>query len=528
MAGCGDDGAETADAGTDARPPRVDAGFDGGTDAGPRFVNNCGGEIEPPGPFPAPDAWGPNRGPGGPAASFTEAELYGNCAYLDGGEGDRTDHHNLVTMFDGYLLMPWAPEFGEGGITLWDVSDPCAPVQTGYGEAAHMRESHSIGFSLVNGRWAVVDSLAYDDEALMIVGGVLFWDLSDTSAPVPVGKLDVPGFGYPDAYARVTGSVFWQVPYVYAGGSDNGVYVIDATDPTHPSLVAQYQAEPLLRVGQVQAIGNLLVLTAFEGSRTLLLDISDPTVPQPIPGGDFHAVDGSGNRREAYFTNAANGYVYYARKEGGGGIMVMDIHDPTAPVFAGDVLTDGNGGYVFPKGDLAFTGESNFAVIYDISDLSSITEVTRLDLEGDLDTAVPIGNVVVLSVDDGANENQGSAIAPYATEPDTAPPRVTWAWPPDGSTMLPVTSRFGVTFDEMVDVQSAFPGSVRLYESSFDPDVGRVDAWISAQENIVNVHPRCELKPDTEYTLEIPAGGVVDFNGNAVTEPFVATFRTAP
>jgi hypothetical protein len=278
----------------------------------------------------------------------------------------------------------------------------------------------------------------------------------------------------------------------------------------------------------VQAIGNLLIVTAFEGSRTLLLDISDPAAPQPIAGGDFHSVDGTGTRREAYFTNAANGYVYYARKEDGGGVIVMDIHDPTAPVYAGDVASDGNGGYVFVKGDIAVTGESDFAAIYDISDLSDITEVARLDLVGDLDTAVPIGNVIVLSVDDDANDDQGSAIAPYATEPDAAAPRVTWVWPPDGSTMLPVTSRFGVTFDEMVDVRSAFAGSVRLYASGGDPDLTRVDGWVSAQENIVNFHPRCALAPDTEYVLEIPAGGVVDFNRNAVAEAFTATFRTAP
>src|SRR5687768_16056542 len=88
VAGCGDDGSSStpdagaADAGVDAyRPPRVDAGP---PDAGPRVALCDPAAV--PGPFPAPDAWAPNRGPGGPARSFADGELYTQCAYLDGGE----------------------------------------------------------------------------------------------------------------------------------------------------------------------------------------------------------------------------------------------------------------------------------------------------------------------------------------------------------------------------------------------------------------------------------------------------------
>lgn len=529
LVGCGDDGSATPDdAGTGDAGETADAGGGepgGGTDAGARFVNNCGPEEEPPGPYPAPDAWGPNAGPGGPAVTFEESALYENCAFLDGGEGD-DDHHNLVTMLDGYLLMPWAHDLHMGGITLWDISDPCSPERVGYGATDEMRETHSIGFSNVNGRWAVTDSLAFDDDLIKLVGGVLFWDLSDLTAPTPISRVDVPEFEYIDAYARVVASTFWQVPYVYAGGADNGVYIIDATDPRYPEVVGRHSFDPIFRVGQVQAIGNLLVVTGFESARTALLDISDPAAPQPIPGGDFLATDAEGMPREAYFTNTTNGFVYYARKDSGGGVMIWDIRDPTAPAYSGSYRSDHNGGYVFVKDHYAFVGEGSSAGIYDISDHESITEVTRLDLEGDLDTATPIGNVVLLSVDADAVEDQGSSIAPWQTEPDTDAPQVTWAWPADGADNLPTTSRFGLTFSEMVDVQSAFAGSVRLYETGTDPDTTRVDGWVSAQENIVNFHPRCGLEPNTEYTLEVPAGGIVDFNGNAVAETFTATFRT--
>jgi hypothetical protein len=505
----------------DAAPP-IDR--DAGSDAAPRErVSLCDPHAPPPGPYPAPDAFPAPRGPGVPRRTFSEAELGVPCAYLDGGEADVTDHHNLVVMYDGWLLMPFAPEFGRGGFAFFDISDPCSPRLVSTGLSATMRESHSIGFaSHAGGRWAVVNQMR---RALTLgAGGIQFWDVSNTLAPAPVADLEVPGFVYPDAYARVTLSVFFQAPYVYVAAADNGVYIVDATDPRHPVLVGQHTFEPVLRAGQVQAIGNLLVVTAAEGARTALLDISVPDSPQPIPGGDFQAVDRSGEPRDAYFTNTGGGFVWYARKESGGGLIVMDIHDPTMPRFAGDYRSDGNGGYVFLFEHYAFVGESRYAAIYDVSDRMNIREVRRLHLVGDLDTLVPIGNLAVLSVDDEAEPNRGSAIAPWRAEPDANPPRVTWLWPPDGARGLEPTSRFGVTFDEPIDVGSAWEGSVRLYRSGMEPDVGRVAGTVSVQEHIVNFTPLCPLEPGS-YVLEIPAGGVRDYAGNPIAETFRATFE---
>ncbi|MBU6162231.1 MAG: Ig-like domain-containing protein [Myxococcales bacterium] len=530
LSGCTDDGAnagnppstpsdtetaDVADSGEDLAGdavPTDGSSVDAVTDAGPL-----------PRPYPEPDAWPANEGPGIGAVTFTEDQLYTNCAFLDPGRLDVTDHHNLVTMLNGYLVMPWAPEFSQGGITFFDISDPCSPTVAGTGFSETMRETHAIGF-MIRGdeRWAAVDSFTGIFE-----GGIEFWDISDITAPARVSVLNLPGFVYPDAYARVTISLFWQAPWVYVAGSDNGVYVVDASDPLNPQFVTQYTFDPVLRVGQVQVIGNLLIATAAEGARTVLLDVSDPANPIAIPGGDFLAIDETGEPKEAYFTNFSNGYVWYARKQGGGGVMVMDIRDPSAPAYAGSYRSDGNGGYVFIHENYAFVGESRDAVIYDISDLTNIQPVATFDLEGDLDTMTPIGHLAVLSVDDKAIANQGSAIAPWSTTPDVNPPAVTWSWPTESATGLPLTSRIGVSFGEAVDAGSVFEGSVRLYVQGTDPAMTRVDGQLSAQENIVNFSPLAPLAPGTTYVLEIPAGGVVDFAGNAIVEPFSLTFTTA-
>ncbi|MEM6734074.1 MAG: hypothetical protein AAF658_21105, partial [Myxococcota bacterium] len=384
---------------------------------------------------------------------------------LDGGADDRSDHHNLVAMYDGYLVLPFAPEFGAcGGIAFFDVSDPCQPRRVGAGGSDNMRETHAIGFWNHNGRWAVTNYINAENGfcsrlvpglpgggTISTEGGIMFWDVSNVAAPVPVAELPLDGFLYPDAYARVVQSVFWQAPYVYVSGSDNGIYIVDATDPTAPELLTTYRFEPTLRAAGIHAIGNLLVVGSAEGNRTVLLDISDPARPQPIPGGDFTQFDAEGVAREAYFHNIANSYVYYARKSDGGGVIVYDIRDPTAPTLVGSVGSDGNGGYLFAHKDFVITGESRFAGLYDVSDMSNMQLIQKLDLEGDLDTAIPVGNVIVLSVDDKANEDEGSAIAPWRLEPDREAPLLTWVTPEDGATNVVTTSRIGMGFDEAID-----------------------------------------------------------------------------
>lgn len=473
-------------------------------------------------PYPDPAAWGPNRGPGGPAVSFTDEQLYQNCSYLEGGQRD-IDHHNLALMFDGYLLLPWAPEFRRGGLTFFDIADPCAPTVAGTEYSEEMRETHSVGIAEINGRWyAAVNGMRGLNE-----GGVQIWDITNTAAPMPVSFFATDGFFYPDAYARVTLSLFWAAPYIFVAAADNGIIVLDARDPLNIVKIGEYDFEPTLRAGQVQVVGNLLFTSAAEGPRAVLLDVSDPANPQPVPGGDFLTRDENNMPRESYFSTLSGGFTYYARKDGGGGLMIYDIKNPSAPTFSGAVASSGNGGYVFVKENKAFVGEGSAAVIYDITRHTAIAPIAELHLTGDLDTITPIGNIAVLSVDADAETGRGSAIAPYERDVDTNPPQVDWSWPDDQATEVPPTSIIGVTFTEFVDPKSLHAGSIRLYETGTNPAVTRVDGWISGQEMIANFVPRAPLLRGTRYTLEIPAGGVADYNGNTIDVPFFLEFTTS-
>ncbi len=481
-------------------------------------------------PYPEPQAFGDLTGPGGPQVTYTSAQLDKTCAWVSGGEGDTTQHHNIVTMYDGLMLMPWSPETSKnGGVTFFDISDPCAPKTRGYAATTRMRETHSVGFSeRSDASFAVVNhgEIVFGSEK-PFQGGVLFWDITDPTAPTEAGVLKFDEFAYPDAYAFVVLSVFWQGDVVYVASGDNGLYIVDAKDPTQPKLLGRYVFDPILRAGQVIAVGNLLVVAAADEARAVLLDISDPVAPKAIAGGDFVVADKEGKPRKAYFANLAGSHLYFTRKDNGGGLIVYDIQDPSQPTFAGQITTDGKGGYVTVKDDIAVSGESNHAVVIDVSDLKNMKEIKRLKMPGDLDTATPIGNVIVLSVDDKADADKaGSGMVPFLAEPDVKGPAVTWVYPADGAVELARSSRVGVTFSELVEPKSAWAGSVRLYETDKGPARGRVHGAVNAQELVVNFTPREPLQASTRYTLEIPAGGVTDANGNPTESGFTATFTT--
>ena len=540
--GCGDDdvdppldaGDPPVDAGVDAGEP--DAGRDAGVgiDAGPP-ITGCElieGELPPwptEGDFdpPAPDAFAPLAGPGGPRASFSAEALHEPCAYLDGGETDR-DHHNTVLMLDGYLWMPFAHEAGVGGIRAFAFDEPCAPEVIGTGTDPQMRETHAAGVATIDGRrWMAVASL----------GGIQLWDITDPTAMRMASDLALPDVTYPNSYLRVVMSLFWQAPYVYVSAATLGVYVVDASDPESPELVAHHVPSPALESGNLHAIGTRLVLTPSEGIQNHVFDISDPTTLRPVPGGSFLVTDGTmrGGRPQvvlSYFGHVSGTMAFYARHVLGGGLVIFDLSDWNAPRYLGNWAStrDGaNGGYVFVQNETAFVGLSSHAAIVDISDPTTPTPIAELELQGDFDTVVPVGNVLVGSVDDDAIPDQASAVFPWQTAPDTRAPVVNRVMPEDGAEGVALGARVGLSFDEPMELATLHPGSfyVRPIDDDDRPLAPPIEGLYSGQEGIVNFTPREPLRPGTRYEVVVPANGVRDASGNPVATTFRTTFETA-
>lgn len=479
----------------------------------------CGPDPEPEWTFPEPTAMPPLRGPGGPSVSFDEGELWQGCASLTGGDEDVL-HHNLVMPYRGHLVMPWAPEYGGGGLAFFEMNDPCAPVRVGTSFSQFMRESHAIAFMhLPEG-----DPQAGDYAVVTGNLGIQIWDIGDETAPEVLSYLMMENVFYPDAYARVVLSVFWQHPTLYVAVADNGVYVVDTSDLAAPEHVNTYSFDPVLRAGGVFALGNVLMVSSAEGKKVGMLDISLPTEPQPIPGGLFEIVPADGVAVEAYHGNRVGDLALFARKEGGGGVIAYDVSDPTSPTYFGEGFSEGgNGGYVFYDEGFAFVGDSHWGRVFDMRAAGQFPTVGTATLPGDQDTYVPYGNVSILSVDEDAEDDIASAVIPWATAPDATAPAVLAVDPPDGAVGVAPTARVGVGFDEPIEPSSCFPGSIRL----FDGQGRAVDGYTTAQENTGTYTPKAPLLAGQTYTVEVMPGGVTDINGNAVAEKWSSNFTIA-
>jgi hypothetical protein len=464
--------------------------------------------------FPGIEAMPILRGPGGPNVSFDSTDLFTNCASLRGGEND-SDHHNLVLPYRGHLVLPWAPEWGRGGLSFFDMSDPCQPEKVGEGFHERMRESHTIGFMYIS-----------EEEQYALTAGVLgiqFWDISTLEEPEMINYMEIEGVFYPDSYTRVVLSTYWQYPWIYIAAADNGIFIVNAEDPNEPEYIGQYIFDPPLRAAGVFAMGTQLLVTSAEGNQAEILDISDPSAPQPIGGGRFTSVDGSGTPYEAYHANLVGNWALFARKEDGGGIIAMDVSDPSNPSYLWDVHTEGgNSGYVFYDEGYAFLGDSHWGKVFDVRDTNNIIEVGTGNLPGDLDTLTPYGNVAILSVDDEAEDDISSAVMPWHQDIDTTGPIVLRTVPDNGEENVSLTARIGIGFNELIEPSSVFAGSIQL----FDQDGNAIDGWGSVQESIATYSPKEPLQQGTTYRLHIIAGGVQDINGNPTSEEAVTTFQT--
>jgi hypothetical protein len=162
-------------------------------------------------------------------------------------------------------------------------------------------------------------------------------------------------------------------------------------------------------------------------------------------------------------------------------------------------------------------------VALDVRDPSAPALLARFDHTGDVDTVTPFGNVALVSVDDDAVPGQASVVMPFRREVDTTPPEVNMVVPDDGTSELALSTRIGLTFTEFVEMASVWRGSIVVREV----ESGRVvEGWLSGQEGVVSFWPRHALRPSTAYEVLVPAGGVTDLNGNAITAAHRSTFTT--
>ncbi|MGH7493435.1 MAG: Ig-like domain-containing protein [bacterium] len=456
-------------------------------------------------------------GPGLPKRRYPANQVFQVIGTINAASGAPRAHGN-VSMHKGYLVVIFSEdgEPAKGGFSFYDLSDPHHPglvYRKEDAETRELREAHGYGYS---------SSYGADLVALQAAYGIQIWDWTDVTRPVRLSYLRLPGIEDSN-YSLGAWWVFWQAPYIYMGGSGNGIYIVDARNPRRPRLVDRGADQPNpipisqtggFRLGPVFAVGNLLVASSMEDAGFVTFDISDPKNPvviatqtQNMPPVYSILVNGDHILGVDIFNN----------------FTVFDIHDPTLFRYVNGISLDGRGGYVTFQDGFAHAGASSHYAKIDMRNNAKyeVTGTASSEIQDrDEDFATVLGNLVVISDDHG----NGSALVPHQVEPDTIGPSANMVVPRAGAVHQALTTRIGLTFTDAIDLRSVDSSTfiVRPHGGAALP------GKYSAQTGIVNFAPEAQLQPNTVYEIVLPKGGMRDLSDNAMPQTFSSLFSTGP
>lgn len=213
-------------------------------------------------------------------------------------------------------------------------------------------------------------------------------DIQSPESPREVGSLKAPvdvmwpGFGI---------SLSDDVIYLPLGGSDDGLWVVDVSDPTSPQEITLFSTGDDVYSVDLAVSGNYACLATFSPRNILLIDISDPAHPEQV--GSLHLdipFEASSSKR-LEFVDSLLLVVYRS------GLNIVDVSSPAQPQEVGffanpdwiDEPTDHPFELLAPQdsfidvavsGDFAYIAASNLGlIVLDISNPASPSKVAQLD-----------------------------------------------------------------------------------------------------------------------------------------------------
>ncbi len=476
----------------------------------------------------------PVQGPGLGNLSYSAAELFKPVSWIrrdaqgtpETYPGRKAFGLNAGIMHNGYFLTLFAPDsgLGPGGFLVYDVSNPRAiqlvrRIYEPEGRTADFREAHAFGASTIGGRHYIV---------IATTRGIEFWDFTDVNNPQQVKKLALPTVNAGD-YTNVSWQLWWQAPYVYVASSNDGVYIVDASNPATAALASRGGGRPNpvpigelggFRVGPIFTMGNQMVLTAMEATDGIAsLDISDPLNPKVLDTVGAHPF---------YYATCFDGRKLYTSVRGNGARMTgYDLSDRSRFVAEDNRLVINEQLYCATQDHHVFQGAQYRIHKVDVSNPMQHVEIgqggmftpgSSLEAGSDHGQVAPFGNLIFVGNDHGS----GSAFMVHDTAPDTTPPAVRQVSPAPAALQQPLTSRVGIGLSD-----SILPESVNASAFIVRPVGGTALAgFYSVQLGIVNFSPSQPLQPNTTYEVVLPAGGLRDYAGNGIAAEYRSTFTT--
>ncbi len=278
-----------------------------------------------------------------------------SAVFDDSGGFDALGGANDVVVFgSGNRTYAIVAAWDDGAIQIMDITDPTMPVPVSAGF------DDSGGFVALAGAndMAVFDSgdrtyvivTAYNDDAVQII------DITDTTMPVPVSAAFGPGRlttldGPHDVAVFDSGN---QTYAIVTADNDDGVQIIDITDPANPVPVSVvfdglWGFRALNGATNVEVLdsGNrtYAIVTAFDDDGVQIMDITDPANPVPVSATydgsvALGALDGV-NGVEVFGSGGRTYVIVTAINDDG--VQIMDITDPanlTSTVFDDSVEVD--------------------------------------------------------------------------------------------------------------------------------------------------------------------------------------------
>jgi hypothetical protein len=350
--------------------------------------------------------------------------------------------------------------------------------------------------------------------------GVDTWDVTDVRKVKHLQQIKLEGINYGDFTAAVWG-MYWQGDYIYVGGTDTGLHILDAHDPTNITFVKRIPTSQFgnVNAGPLDAIGNVLVITTPKDNGGIAtLDISDPVNPEV---------------RDSIAPSKSYIGMFYRRW-----VFLQ------SPVRAWDVLSDpdkiGTAGspvgqitlpeseYMSFSDDVMFLGHLRPNAGVSKIDLTDITKPKligrvwgRLD-QGDNDDqfTVALGNLVAMGDDE--SPYAGMVIGVHAADPDKKPPVVDSVVPKDKSTGASVKSRVGITFSDNIEFTTVTTSSFIVRPMGGQPLKGKF-GW---RMGVLNFDPDEDFLPKTTYEVVLAQGGISDVVKNGLASEFKSTFTT--
>jgi Bacterial Ig-like domain len=431
-------------------------------------------------------------------------------------------HHNQPTVLNGYLNLNGNEEFW-----FWDITDPTKPKQmtqyltpnrnpTGGGKGEGEAESHCVSYAKYGSTYYEVTTGGH---------GVDIWDVTDQTNVKHIKQITLDGVDYGDFTAAVWG-LSWQGNYIYVGGTDTGIHILDAHDPLDVKFVKRLPTSEFgtVNAGPIDTIGNILVImTPKENGGIATMDISDPVNPIYLD---------SIKPTKSYITQFYKHFAFMQTPLRAWDVLTDPTNIGAADKPLSSVTTPGSEYLSFGDNNL-FLGRLRSSVpgatVYDVTDpTKAITK--KVDVWGraalgansvnDDQFTIMIGNLLVLG--DDQEPYQGSVIAQWASAPDSMPPVVDTIIPRDKSTGLNVKSRIGISFTDNIELATVNEASLIVRPMGGAPIKG---VW-GLRMGVLSFSPNQDLLPATTYEVVIPKGGITDLVQNAIAEDFKSTFTT--